>query len=694
MASTSSSSVSEPPTNSEPVPADSVQEIHPGEDEDLAAKPEVLRWWEAVPAVEKVDENVGVPKQPEVYKWWENSAGESTVTVKWKTLEHNGVLFPPPYEPLPSHVKMRYDGKELDLPPAAEEVAGFYAALIESDYTQDAGFNENFFRDWQTVLQKHPPRDGIEVTNLQLCDFRPIFEYFEAEKAKKKAMSAQEKKDMKKAIADLELTYTTCLFDGREEKVGNFRIEPAGLFRGRGEHPKRGCLKYRVQPEDVTINIGGNAPIPVPNVPGKWKEVIHDNTVTWLATWTENVNGNHKYVFLVVGSSLKAQSDMLKFEKARELKASHGHIGRIRTTYDVDLKSTVLADRQRATALCFIDKLGLRVGEEEHDADVDTVSCCSLCCVHVRLEAPNFVVFDIIGEDSIRYYNRVPVEVQVFENIRIFKENKSDEDRLFDYVKKADLNEYLQTEMKGLTATVFRTFNASSTLQRLLDENDLRSANLQEKLNAYNKASHEVAILCNHRRAVPPSRTHAQATEQNKLRSLKYDRMQLRRTLFKVDEKFRGTKEYMDNESDMNDEWTASHEEAMKTGDVENTEGLAEDGEKVSVLRDRIAEIEAAYPALEQERGTDADFKRAKLAEKIQETIGELDEEIKARKLRIIDRKEAMEIALSTSKINYFDPRITIAWCKIRDVPVEKVFSQSLRLKFAWALEVEGDWKF
>ena len=56
------------------------------------------------------------------------------------------------------------------------------------------------------------------------------------------------------------------------------------------------------------------------NVGGNWKEVIHDNTVTWLATWVENVNGNHKYVFLAAGSSLKGQSDMNKFEKARELK--------------------------------------------------------------------------------------------------------------------------------------------------------------------------------------------------------------------------------------------------------------------------------------------------------------------------------------------------------------------------------------
>ena len=79
-------------------------------------------------------------------------------------------------------------------------------------------------------------------------------------------------------------------------------------------------MQLRVRPEDITINIGANSSVPVPNVPGKWKSVIHDNTVTWLATWVENINQNHKYVFLAAGRSLKGQSDMSKFEKARELK--------------------------------------------------------------------------------------------------------------------------------------------------------------------------------------------------------------------------------------------------------------------------------------------------------------------------------------------------------------------------------------
>ena len=45
----------------------------------------------------------------------------------------------------------------MNLPPAAEEVAGFYAALLETDHAQDKTFNKNFFDDFKKVLKEHPP---------------------------------------------------------------------------------------------------------------------------------------------------------------------------------------------------------------------------------------------------------------------------------------------------------------------------------------------------------------------------------------------------------------------------------------------------------------------------------------------------------------------------------------------------------
>ena len=89
--------------------------------------------------------------------------------------------------------------------------------------------------------------------------------------------------------------------------------------------------------------------------------------------------------------------------------------------------------RQRATALHLIDRFALRAGNEKGDDEADTVGCCSLRFEHISLEPPNRVIFDFLGKDSIRYYNEVEVDDQIFKNLKIFKrEPKGEGDLLFD----------------------------------------------------------------------------------------------------------------------------------------------------------------------------------------------------------------------------------------------------------------------
>jgi len=98
---------------------------------------------------------------------------------------------------------------------------------------------------------------------------------------------------------------------------------------------------------------------------------------------------------------------------------------------------------------------------------------------------------------------------------------------------------------------------------------------------------------------------------------------------------------------------------------------------------------------LAKERGTDkAELKKERPTEKIEDGIQKLDEKIRTFKLQMVDREAGKDVALGTSKINYLDPRITAAWCKKHDVPIEKIFSKTLLTKFPWAMEVESDWKF
>ena len=89
-----------------------------------------------------------------------------------------------------------------------------------------------------------------------------------------------------------------------------------------------------------------------------------------------------------------------------------------------------------------------------------------------------------MGKDSIQYLNEVEVEKRVFKNVQLFMDNKKPGDDLFDRLNTSILNEYLNTLMPGLTAKVFRTYNASITLQeqleKLTDEDDNVTAKVIE----------------------------------------------------------------------------------------------------------------------------------------------------------------------------------------------------------------------
>lgn len=387
-------------------------------------------------AAKKEESEEADAEEEEEYRWWD-APNKDDDSIKWETLEHNGVVFPPDYEPLPKNVKLVYNGTPVSLDVEAEEVAGFFGAMLNSTLNvENPTFQKNFFNDFTEILAKTggaKDKDGnkVAIKEFSKLDFTRIFEYYQGKSEERKARSSAEKKADKAEKDEFEAPYLYCTWDGRKERVGNFRVEPPSLFRGRGEHPKTGKVKKRVMPEQITINIGPKATVPTPPAGHKWKEIKHDNKATWLAMWQENINGAYKYVMLAANSTVKGQSDFKKFEKARELKK---HIDRIRKDYQKALKSELMADRQRATAVYLIDKFALRAGnEKDSENEAETVGCCSLKFEHVTLKPPNTVIFDFLGKDSIRFYDEVTVDPQVFRNLKIFKKSpKTEGDDIFD----------------------------------------------------------------------------------------------------------------------------------------------------------------------------------------------------------------------------------------------------------------------
>ncbi|XP_065442403.1 DNA topoisomerase I, mitochondrial isoform X3 [Chrysemys picta bellii] len=545
-------------------------------------------------------------KEENKWKWWEEEKTDDGV--KWKQLEHKGPYFAPLYEPLPDDVKFYYDGKPMKLNVATEEIATFYAKMLDHEYTTKEIFQNNFFHDWRKEMTSEERK---KIKHLEKCDFKEMHKYFVDKNEARKALPKEEKQKLKEEADKIQEEYGYCILDGHREKIGNFKTEPPGLFRGRGDHPKMGMLKKRIMPEDVIINCSKDSKTPEPPSGHKWKEVRCDNTVTWLASWTENIQNSIKYIMLNPSSKLKGEKDWQKYEVARRLK---GVVNKIRSQYRADWKSREMKKRQRSVALYFIDKLALRAGNEKEEGETaDTVGCCSLRVEHIKLHPEldgqeHVVEFDFLGKDSIRYYNKVPVEKPT-----------------------TVLNKHLQDLMDGLTAKVFRTYNASITLQEQLKALTDAEDNVAAKLLSYNRANRAVAILCNHQRATPKSFEKSMQNLQAKIDAKK---------------------------------------------------------EQLGEAQMELKRAKADLKAKKDVKSKAAVEKKKKLLEKLQEQLLKLN-------VQATDKEENKQIALGTSKLNYLDPRISVAWCKKFGVPIEKIYNKTQREKFAWAIDMaDEDFEF
>ena len=523
-------------------------------------------------------------------------------TKKWTSFKHNGVMFPPEY--IKHNIPVIYNGVDIILDKDAEEAATLYAKYIESDYVKDKKFNKNFWNDWRKILGENHP-----IVNFNNVNFRKIYEYILDQKIKKKLDPI----DMEKR-SKIEEKYKTALVDGIPQPVGNFRIEPPGIFLGRGCNPNLGKIKRRIYPEDIIINIEKDAPVPDP-IPGHiWKQVIHDNTVEWLASWKDIITGKTKYVWLGANSNMKSKSDMKKFDMARKLKKK---IKSIRSVNNKNMLSDDMITKQISTALYFIDNFALRIGNEKGKNETDTVGVSSLRKEHIKLLDNDVVNLDFLGKDSVRYNRKLRVDPIVYKNLTLFMDGKSPSDKIFDLISSSDINKYLQQFMKNLTAKVFRTYNASSLFQKELKKISKKidgmtgSDKINLLLDEYNRANGKVALLCNHQKNINNS-SNKQLLKLN---------TQIKETRLKLKE--------------------------LRESDKKNPNKIKTQESKLKKL----------------------------IAKKSIKT-------------------ELKNIALGTSKINYIDPRITVAFIRKHNIPIEKLFSKTLQEKFKWALAIDDNYHF
>jgi DNA topoisomerase-1 len=101
---------------------------------------------------------------------------------------------------------------------------------------------------------------------------------------------------------------------------------------------------------------------------------------------------------------------------------------------------------------------------------------------------------------------------------------------------------------------------------------------------------------------------------------------------------------------------------------------------KIDKKTKEVEKAEKEYKAAKKGKGGEADKKKA--------TVKRLLEQLNRLETQKTDKEENKQIALGTSKLNYLDPRISVAWCKKYEVPLEKVYNKTQREKFCWAIEM------
>lgn len=550
--------------------------------------------------------------------------------MKWKTLQHNGILFPPLFES--QGIKLKIKGENVPLDLNQEEMVYQWAKKKDTPYAQDKVFQKNFTADFAKTF----PSKFKKISYKDL-DFSNAYKLVDKEKDLKEMMTKEEKKSLavkrKELREQLKEKFGKAIIDGNEVEVANYMAEPPGIFIGRGEHPIRGKWKPRVTAKDVTLNLGKEAKIPE----GDWGKIVHDRESMWLAGWTDYLTKKRKYVWLSDSAGIKQDRDKAKYEKAVNLSKD---IEKIKDQIVKDMKNKDAKINKIATACYLIYRTSMRVGDEKDPDEADTVGATTLRKEHINI-TQNAIEFDFLGKDSVRWQETVPAEghdKQFHENLKKIIQNKKPKDEIFDGITSRHVNVYYSSIVKGLTAKVFRTYLATNVVKNYLKEHDnIKGKTANEKLYHAKLANLEAAIMCNHKRTIPKTFEESLQKKRDTLKNIEKD-----------------------------PPWTKT-EDALKKAKNKDTKTDAQTKTKEKRIKTLNEQI-----------------KKQKLKHK------ERQEKLK---LQINLSESTRDYNLGTSLRNYIDPRMFKAWTDEVGAEWEKLYTSALQKKFLWVQNEKLDWK-
>ena len=550
--------------------------------------------------------------------------------MKWKTLQHNGILFPPDFES--KGIKIKIKGQDIPLDLLQEEMIYQWAKKKDTPYTQDKVFQKNFVVDFEKTF--NGKYKNLELSDIDLSN---PFKLVDREKDAKDLLTKEEKKALaakrKEIREEMKAKYGMAVMDGKEVEIANYMAEPPGIFIGRGEHPMRGKWKPKISSKDVTLNFGKDARIPT----GDWGKIVRDRDSMWIASWTDVLTQKRKYVWLADTAGIKQDRDRAKYDKAKKLA---NEIEKIKDKIVKDMQNKDAKIRRISTACYLIYRTAMRVGDEKDPEEADTVGATTLRKEHIKLNDDS-IEFDFLGKDSVRWQETVPAighDKQFHDNLKELISKKKDTDEIFDQITSRHVNMYYSSVVNGLTAKVFRTYLASSVVSKYLRENgDVKKSTPAEKLYHAKLANLEAAMMCNHKRTIPKT---FEQTLQKKIDTLKT--------------------------ADKATPWKTKAETLKKT--------------------------ESAKPKTDSQKEKQNErIKKAKI--QIRKTKQKHKERVEKLTLQVDLAKKTKDYNLGTSLRNYIDPRIFKSWTDDVGAEWEKLYTAALQKKFLWVKSENESWK-
>lgn len=135
-----------------------------------------------------------------------------------------------------------------------------------------------------------------------------------------------------------------------------------------------------------------------------------------------------------------------------------------------------------------------------------------------------------------------------------------------------------------------------------------------------------------------------------------------------------------------------NHQRAVPKGFEKSMENIRA---KIDAKQDAIKEAQKQLKAAKKAYKSGGGNADKAAVDKKKKQLERLLEQLEKLEIQKTDRDENKTIALGTSKLNYLDPRISVAWCKKHDVPIDKVYNKTQREKFRWAIDMaEADYVF